>query len=85
MDEALARASEVEDEEALTDLADEIADRLPEPVFEAVYRMMVDITTSDGEVNDDERLVLGAFAYAFGLSDDRMAEIYDEALREARI
>lgn len=82
---ALELAAEVQTEDALTTYCNKVAEQLPEEVYPTVYRMMVDITTSDGEVNEDERLVLAAFAYALALSDDEADAIYNAGLEAARI
>lgn len=57
----------------------EIAAQLEsEALRERTFRIGVALVYADGDVNDEERAVVGTFAEEFGLDEDRMTTIIDE-------
>ncbi len=72
------------DQSRLYFLAEHIAERIDPGAYEHLFRLLIRITTADGDINRQEKLMLGAFSYAFRIPEPRALTLFDQALRRLR-
>lgn len=70
------RVAAMQSAEETRDFISKIAERIPSSTLrEKVFYTMATIIAADGDVNQLERNVIGAFALAFNITTDRLAAV----------